>query len=180
MNYYQQQAIVARVGENDNLLGQVEKWEAHKQGLLHRGFTVILQYKSSYLLQRRKHPVFDDYLDLSFSSHPVYINGKLQLMLEAIYQALKREWGLVKKDLVDKPVFKGKFIYKAFDKKSGFTEHEVDHIYLVGINKLPKLNLDFAYEYFLMSKYELLGVEMQEDKVLAPWALEIIKRGLLD
>ncbi len=179
MDYYKQKQIIACVDADDTVQKRVEKWGAHKKGILHRGFTVILKYKDSYLLQHRKHPVFDGYFDLSYSSHPVYINNKLQDDLSAIYESLKREWNIEKKGLAGKPLSRGKFIYKASDKSGGYTEHEVDHIYLVEIKKLPEINLDFAYGYSLLKKHELQDIKNQTERKLAPWVKEIITRGFL-
>src|SRR3989338_8675413 len=72
MDYYKQQQFLAQVDENDKILGKIEKWDCHKKGILHRGYTCILIYQNSFVLQHRKHPVFDGVFDLSFSSHPVY------------------------------------------------------------------------------------------------------------
>ena len=71
MDYYKQKQFLAQVDKNDRILGKIEKWEAHKKGVLHRGYTCILIYKGSYIFQHRKHPVFDGVFDLSFSSHPL-------------------------------------------------------------------------------------------------------------
>ena len=71
MDYYKQKQYLAEVDKNDKVLGEIEKWECHKKGVLHRGYTCILIYKGSYIFQHRKHPVFSGVFDLSFSSHPL-------------------------------------------------------------------------------------------------------------
>src|SRR3989338_3874832 len=125
MHYYKQKQFLAQVDKNDKILGKIEKWECHKKAILHRGYTCILTYEDNYVLQHRKHPVFDGVFDLSFSSHPIchpeFISGSdskkqmlkraivlsdneriqhdkigLQTMEEAIYEGLKREWNLKK------------------------------------------------------------------------------------
>ena len=105
MDYYQQKQFLAQVDKNDKILGKIEKWECHKGAILHRGYTCILTYKDNYILQHRKHPVFDGVFDLSFSSHQIYVNDILQDDLAAIYDGLKREWNLEKNDLKAVPKF---------------------------------------------------------------------------
>src|SRR3990167_10247135 len=106
MNYYKEKQLIAKVDKIGNVLGKIEKWQAHKKGVLHKAFTVIIQYKNLYVLQHRKHPVFDGVLDLSCSSHQIFVKGKLQSTEEAAILALKREWNLQQKDLVGKTVIK--------------------------------------------------------------------------
>jgi len=180
MNYYQKKLYLPQVDKNDRLIGQVERWRAHEQGILHRGFTVVLIYKKQLLLQHRKHPAFDGLYDLSFSSHPAYINNKLQTMAEAIYQTLKREWNLKKTDLKTELKFIDKFYYRAKDPNSIYTEHEIDYLYQVEINKLPQPNLDFAYGYKFINRQPFSNFKFQISNFpLAPWVKKIIERRFL-
>lgn len=178
MDYYKQKQFIAKVDKKDRILGKIERCGAHKKGTLHRGFTAILIYKDNFIIQHRKHPAFDGYFDLSFSSHQIYTQNKLQTDLEAIYDSLKREWNLEKKDLIYEPKFKGKIYYKAKDPNSVFTEHEIDYIYEVKLNKLPKPNLDFAYGYKLVSKLEVDNWKLEIN--LAPWVKKILQEMLED
>ncbi len=169
MNYYSQKQFVAKVDNNDHILGKIERWQAHQKAILHRGFTMILMYKNQYLLQHRKHPAYDGYFDLTFSSHQIYIKDKLQDDLTAIYQALKREWNLDKKDLLTPPEYLGNIYYKASDPKSIYTEHEIDHIYKAEIKSFPSPNLEFCYGFSRVKKDKILS-----KKPLAPWAKKMI------
>lgn len=171
MDYYKKRLYLAEVDKNDNVIGKTERWQAHRNGVLHRGFTVILTYQDQIVLQHRKHLAFDGYFDLTFSSHQIYKNEKLQNDLEAIYETLKREWSLDKTGLVDEPKFLGKFYYKARDQRSVFTEHEADYIYVSRLKKLPTPNFDFAYGYSLMNRGQIIKSELP----FAPWVKEIIK-----
>lgn len=174
MDYYQQKQFLAAVDKDDRLIGKIEKWQAHRKGILHRGFTAILFYQDQVILQQRKHPVFDGCLDLSFSSHPIYKNTILQKERQAVFEALKREWNLKKKDLVSQPKMLGKIYYKAEDPNSKFVEHEVDYIFSVILNKIPKPNLDFAYGFSLVKKDELLNKKFLKEKNFAPWVKKIL------
>lgn len=166
---YKDKQFIAQVDKNDTIKNKIEKWEAHRKGILHRAFTCVLIYNDQYLLQKRKHKVFDKFYDLSFSSHPVYKENSniLQPLKDAIYQGLEREWNLKKTDLKTKPEFLGKFYYLAEDLKSKFFENEIDHIYQVQLNKLPKINKTFAYEFQLIKIIEIRNWKIKIS--FAPW-----------
>jgi len=169
MDYYQKKLFLAEVDKNDNIIKKVERWQAHKEGILHRGFTLIMTYQNSLIVQHRKHPIFDGYFDLTFSSHPVYNNEKLQTDFEAIDTALEREWNIDKKGLAAEPKFLGKFYYKAKDPNSIFTEHEIDYIYQAELKNIPNPNHDYAYGFELVNKLKI------EDYKIVLWVKEIEK-----
>jgi isopentenyl-diphosphate Delta-isomerase len=177
-NYYKEKQFLPQVDNQDKVVGKVEKWQAHKENILHRGFTVILVYQNNIILQQRKHLAFDGLYDLSFSSHAIYVNEKLQTDDEAISNALNREWNLNKEDLLSPPQFKGKFYYQAKDSKSDFSEHEFDYIYQVELKRLPQFNPEFAYGIKLIPKnIENWKLEI-ENLSLCPWAQKIIDGNL--
>ena len=168
MDYYKQKLFLAKVDKNDNIIEEIERWKAHKEGVLHRGFTAILIYQNQFVLQHRKHLAFDNCFDLTFSSHQIYKNNKLQTDLEAIYDTLQREWNTNKEDLVEKPKFLGKFYYKAKDPQSIFTEHEIDYIYVAELKKLPTPSFEYAYGYSLIKKIQI-------SNFFAPWVEKMTK-----
>lgn len=173
MDYYKQIQYLAEVDKNDNILGKIEKWQAHKNNVPHRGYTVILYYKNQIILQHRKHPVFDKVYDLSFSSHQVYINGELQNDVSAIYEGLKREWILDKNDLAQSPKFITKFYYRAHDPNSEYFEHEIDYLYKVKLKKLPQPNLEYAYGMEVIDQSEIKTLPKLFPN-LAPWLIKEI------
>ena len=180
MNYYNLNQFIAQVDKDDKVLGKIEKWEAHKKGILHRGFTAIIEYKDSFLVQHRKHPAFNSFFDLSFSSHQIYINNVLQTDTEAIVGSLTREWNLTKKDLATGLKFLGKIYYKAKDPNSIYTEHEIDYIYIVETKVLPVPNFDFAYGFSLIKKSDLKSkVCGLWSPIIAPWVKKIIGAKLV-
>ncbi|MBI3620423.1 hypothetical protein HY214_04770 [Candidatus Roizmanbacteria bacterium] len=178
MNYYQKIQHIALVDKNDTVVGQAEKWAAHRQSLLHRAFTMILTYKHFYLLQHRKHPVFDGVIDLSFSSHQIYENNSLQDDLTAIVSSLQREWGIQANDLLAKPKKIGQIYYRAKDPASQFSDHEIDYIYYGQLKQIPDPDDDFAYGFSLVSKGELLS-KKPFTQMYAPWVDEMIKKNLV-
>lgn len=177
-NYYKQKQIIARVDKEGNVIGKIEKWEAHEKGVLHKALTVALIYKNQFVIQKRKHPAFDGVFDITSSSHQLFINGKLQGTIDATYECLKREWNLDKNDL-GKIKNLGSIYYKAKDPKSIYTEHEVCEILVAKLNAKPKPNLDFAYGFSLVSKQELQNKNSRTYTNLAPWVIEAIKQNKL-
>jgi isopentenyldiphosphate isomerase len=177
--YYKEKQMIAMANKKGEITGKVEKWEAHKKGILHKGFTLILKFKDYYVLQPRKPPAFDGMFDLTFSSHQVFENGKLQDINRAIYEALDREWKIDKKDFSSKPKKLGVVYYREKDTKSIYTEHEMDEILSIEIKSLPVPNHEFAYGYSLVGKKELLDKKGRIYPLLAPWARKIIEKKMI-
>lgn len=167
--------FLIQVDKNDQPIGKIEKLKAHKKGILHRGFTVCLFYQGKAILQLRKHQIFDQYLDLTCSSHPIFLNERPQPIIEAVYQTLKREWMLEKKDLISPLLEKGKIIYRAKDKKSGFVENEVCSLFVGQLKKIPSFNPQFAYGFFLVEKNQLISKKLAINQLFAPWAKKLLK-----
>lgn len=176
--YYKKKIMIAKCDKKGNILGEIERWEAHKKAVLHRAFTVAIIYDGKFLLQHRKHPVFDGILDVTSSSHQVYSEGKLQDTIEATYECLKREWGLNKKEII-KLKDLGTFYYKAKDKFSIYTEHEVCNIIVCEVKKLPKVNFNVSYGFSLASKKDLYNTKTRLYRNLAPWVKAMIEKNLL-
>lgn len=179
MNYFKIKQTIGKANRKAQVIGEVEKWHAHKKGILHRAFSVALVYKNKYVLQHRKHIAFDGVYDLTSSSHQLMQNGKLQDTIESIYLTLEREWELKKKDFVSKPNYEGNVYYKAQDEKSEFTEHEMCDIYTVKIRRLPLPNFDFAYGFSLVTDEELTNKNSRIYSLLAPWIKVAIEKKLI-
>ena len=175
MDYYKKKQFIAEVNEQDEVVGQIEKWEAHKKGILHRGYTAIVTFEDQFVLQHRKHPVFDNVFDFSFSSHQIYVDDVVQDNVVSVLDGLGREWGIHAEDVIDDIKLAKKIQYKAFDDASGYYENEIDHIYTVELSKMPEPNYEFAYGFFTFHKNnieKLLDPRIQS--LLAPWAHKII------
>ncbi len=177
-SYYKQKQIIAKVDKDGNVIGKIEKWEAHEKGILHKALTIALVYKGFFVIQHRKHPAFDGAYDVTSSSHQLFIDGKLQTTEEATYECLKREWNLEKSDLKELKSL-GSIYYKAKDPKSIYTEHEVCEILAAEINVKPKPNLDFAYGFSLVDKQELQNKNSRTYENLAPWVKKMIEENKL-
>ena len=171
--------MIARVDKKGKIIGEIEKWEAHKKGILHRGFTVAVFFKDYLILQHRKHPAFDATFDVTISSHQLFINNKLQDTIDATYDALKRELNLTEDDLISKPEKIGFVYYKAKDPNSEFIEHEIDDIVVVKIKKMPIPNYDFAYGLSLVKRDELSNKKSRIYNNLAPWVKVMLAKNIL-
>jgi isopentenyl-diphosphate delta-isomerase len=171
--------MIAMCDKKGNILGEIEKWEAHKKGILHRAFTVAIVHKNKLLVQHRKHVAFDGVFDVTISSHQLMVNGKLEDTVQSTLSTLKREWNITKNDLV-KPIRNdGAVYYKARDQYSEFIEHEVCDILVAEIKSLKLPNFDFAYGYSIVTRKELYNKSSHLYKNLAPWVKVMIKNQLL-
>jgi len=176
-NYYKKKQFIAEVDDKDKIIGKIEKWEAHKKGILHRGYTAIITFEDQLVFQHRKHPVFDNVFDFSFSSHQLYVKDTLQEDVVAILEGLQREWGIHAEHVVDDITFVKKLQYKAFDDVSGLYEHEIDRMYTVELNKLPTPNYEFAYGFFTLHKNNIDRLEDPRiQSLLAPWVNVMLKK----
>lgn len=173
MDYYKETQFLAVVDKHDKMIGRMEKWEAHKKGVLHRGYTAILEFNNTIILQHRKHPAFDNVFDLSFSSHQLMVNGNLQTDEETIYEGMKREWNIDKVEILSLK-FLNKVYYQAKDPISEYSEHEIDYIYLVQLNRQPKANPDYAYGQKTVDRNNAVSEMQKSGLALAPWVKKIV------
>lgn len=178
LNYYKQKQLIAKVDRSGNVIGEIEKWEAHKKGILHKALTVALIYKRQFVVQQRRHPAFDGTLDITSSSHQIFVGGNLQTTEEATYECLKREWNLEKINLGELKNL-GSVYYRAKDPKSIYSEHEVCEILIAEVKIIPTPNLDFAYGTLLADKQQLKNKKSKIYSNLAPWVIETIKQNKL-
>ena len=124
---------VILVDQNDNAIGTMEKLEAHRKGILHRAFSILLfNTKGELLLQKRSLSKYHSggLWTNTCCSHPL----PDELMEQATRRKLKQEMGI---DL--QPEFAYKFIYKAnLDK--GLIEHECDQVFIGTFDGTPIIN----------------------------------------
>ncbi|MBI1863548.1 hypothetical protein HYS00_05530 [Candidatus Microgenomates bacterium] len=178
-DYYDKIIHIPHVDARDNVLGKVERWEAHKKGILHRAITIGLQIDNRYLLQHRKHPVFDKWFDLTASSHPVfYDDGTIQTNEDAVYTTLQREWGIKPQALkgLHSP---GHVVYKSKDPNSEYIEHEVCHLFIATVKDIPDWDEELAYGFTMQPAEEVKNIKNPIYPSLASWVKEFIKKDLL-
>ena len=113
---------VILVNEHDDMVGTMDKMEVHRQGLLHRAFSIfIFNSKGEMLIQQRAIEKYHSggLWTNACCSHP----APGEATQDAAERRLKEELGFETR--IEK-IFD--FIYKAeFD--NGLTEHEFDHVF---------------------------------------------------
>lgn len=115
--------FVVLVNPEDDVLGLMEKQQAHINGLLHRAFSVFLfNSKGEMLLQKRASGKYHspNQWTNAVCSHPK--DG--ETYLEGAQRRLSEELG-IQSELSEKFYF----IYKA-DVGGGLWEHELDHVFV--------------------------------------------------
>ncbi len=153
---------VVLVDKDDNVLGTMEKMEAHEKGLLHRAFSVFLfDSKGRMLLQQR---AFSKYHSGGLwtnacCSHP----REGETYIDAAHRRLVEEMGF---DCEIKEAFH--FIYnKKLDK--GLTEHELDHVFTGVYEGEINFNTDEVNAYKYISTEDLLADLKQHPENYTEW-----------
>lgn len=124
---------VILVDFEDNAMGTMEKMEAHKKGVLHRAFSILLfNGEGKALLQKRSQNKYHSsgLWTNTCCSHP--LPG--ESMEDATRRRLKEEMGI---DV--QPAFSYSFVYKAQLDKN-LIEHELDHVFVGSFNGTPTIN----------------------------------------
>lgn len=139
---------VLLVDEKDQLLGKMEKIEAHEKGLLHRAFSVfVYNDQNELLLQKRA--------ESKYHTPGLWTNTccshqrENESNIEAGKRRLQEEMGFTT-DLENQ----FSFIYKA-PFSNGLTEHEYDHILIGYYNGQPKPNPEEVADWKWMSLDEI-------------------------
>jgi len=120
---------VILVDEQDNEIGSMEKLEAHRKGLLHRAFSVLLfNSKGEMLLQKRAASKYHSagLWTNTCCSHP----RPGERMEEAVGRRLQEEMGID-----SQPEYACKFLYKV--KLNDLMEYELDHVFVGEFNEAP-------------------------------------------
>ena len=126
---------VILVDESDLELGTMEKMEAHKKGVLHRAFSILIfNSKGEMLLQKRAGKKYHSagLWTNACCSHP----GPGESMKEATSRKLRQEMG-IQAELR----FAYKFSYYA-NLENDLIEHELDHVYIGFHDGAPQSNPD--------------------------------------
>ena len=142
--------------EKDEVLGLMDKMQAHENGLLHRAFSVFLfNEKGEVLLQKRAAEKYHspNQWTNAVCSHPR--DG--ETYLEAAQRRLKEELGIEGMELT--PKFH--FIYKA-DVGGNLWEHELDHVFTGNYDGKFSLNEEEVSDIRYITM-EALDAEMESN-----------------
>lgn len=164
---------VILVDEFDRETGVMEKLEAHRLGLLHRAFSVLLfNAKGELLLQRRAlHKYHSGGLwTNTCCSHP----RPGESLLEAAARRLMEEMGInnVSLSLVDHILYKVEF-------DNGLTEYEYDHILEGNFEGKPVLNTEEAADFKWMTLSELQREVTEHPQHFTYWFRYLLQHQLL-
>jgi len=148
---------VVLVNIDDSVVGKMDKLEAHKKGLLHRAFSILIfNSKNEFLLQKRASGKYHSgsLWSNTCCSHP----RPDEELIDAANRRLKEEMGL---SASLKSIYS--FIYK-IDFHDGLSEHELDYVIVGFTDELPLLNKEEASDWKYLSYYDLIkDIEMHPD-----------------
>jgi isopentenyl-diphosphate Delta-isomerase len=136
------------VDEQDNAIGTMEKMEAHRRGVLHRAFSIVLFNSiGELLLQRRADNKYHSggLWTNTCCSHPL----PEESIRDAAQRRLNYEMGI---DLM--PEFAFKFIYKTPLDKS-LIEHELDYVFIGTFDGTPVINKNEVSDWKFMGLNDL-------------------------
>jgi isopentenyl-diphosphate delta-isomerase len=139
---------VILVDENDREIGTLEKLVAHKEGKLHRAFSVFVFHPDGRLLiQKRAEGKYHSggLWTNTCCSHP----RPGESVLESAHKRLQEEMGF---DCELSEVHA--FVYRV-ELQNGLIEHEYDHVLFGVWSGNPKVNPEEASEWKFMSLEEL-------------------------
>lgn len=159
------------VDEKDNQIGTGEKMATHRQGLLHRAFSIfVFNDQGQVMLQQRAKSKYHSGGKWSNTccSHP----RKGESLDQAVHRRLQDEMGF-DCELSEKT----SLIYKvALD--HGLIEHEYLHVYSGLYDGQPKLNPEEADDYKWLTLEELTKDITKQPEIYSEWLKIIIKEHL--
>ena len=159
---------VVLVSEKDEILGLMEKMQAHENGILHRAFSVFLfNEEGEMLLQKRSATKYHspNQWTNAVCSHP----RNKETYLEGANRRLKEELG-IKADLKSK----FHFIYKA-DVGQNLWEHELDHVFTGDFNGVVEINPEEVSEIRYLSMENLEREMLEHPENFTEWFKIILK-----
>ena len=148
---------VVLVDEFDNPVGLMEKMEAHKKGVLHRAFSLLIyNSKGELMIQKRaQHKYHSPNLwTNTCCSHPRPNESLLKAAERRAYEEL---------GLLCAPQYGFSFIYKT-EFSNGLVEYELDHVLTAVYEGDVEINEEEASDWKFISMYDLkLDVELNPD-----------------
>jgi isopentenyl-diphosphate delta-isomerase len=145
---------VILVNGNDEMVGAGQKLMVHREGLLHRAFSIFILNSCGELLMQRR--ALCKYHSAGLWSNTCCGHPRPgEQVVAAAERRLKAEMGL------DCPLKEfGSFIYRA-DVGDGLVEHEFDHLLLGRSDLNPSLNIEEAVGWKRI-RFAALGTELRK------------------
>ncbi len=161
MNSVAEEKVIL-VNEQDEWMGLAGKMQAHKEGLLHRAFSVFVFNSDNELLiqQRAGHKYHSPGLwSNTCCSHP----RKGESTFAAAHRRMKEELGF---DCAIEKAFE--FRYNS-EVGNGLIENEYDHIYIGYTDKIPQINPEEVQDYRFISIDKLADRLETEPTAFTAW-----------
>lgn len=163
--------MVILVNEMDEVLGHMDKLEAHRKGILHRAISLfIFNNKGEWLLQQRAAHKYHSGLLWSNATctHPIFGEAAV----DAAHRRLKEEMGLstsLKKSFI--------FQYRA-ELTNGLIENELDHIFIGQCDDSPVINKEEVASYRYISSPNLVKEITNQPEQFTVWFKLLFERVL--
>lgn len=168
-NLFVMEDMIILVDENDNIIGADEKIRVHKDGKLHRAFSIfVFNEKGELLLHRRNKKKYHSggLWTNTCCSHP----REGENTDDAAHRRLKEEMGF---DCELKEIFS--FTYKVKFKEDLY-EHEYDHVFIGRFDGNPDPDPEEVEEWAWMTLEELkIDIKLNPDKYTY-WLKESINK----
>ena len=164
---------VILVDEQDNPIGEMEKMEAHRKGLLHRAFSgFVFNDRGELLIQQRS---ATKYHNANIWTNTVCSHPRLdETIPDAAKRRLKEELGF---ELEFSEV--GSFLYKV-KFENGLTEHELDHVCVAHYGgQAIKPNPDEVQDIQWISLGELKQKIASRPDDFSYWLKKILEKNLV-
>ncbi|WP_317898351.1 isopentenyl-diphosphate Delta-isomerase [Aurantibacillus circumpalustris] len=146
----------------DNAIGKMEKLEAHKQGVLHRAFSVfIFNSKKELLIQQR---ALTKYHSAALWTNTCCSHPRPG---ESIYDAAKRRL-MEEMGMETELEYKSHFIYKT-KFNNDLTEHEFDHVFVGASDLKPEINKVEVNAYKYLSLDEIKNEIKNKPEEFTSW-----------
>lgn len=163
---------VILVDKNDKEIGVEEKIKAHREGKLHRAFSIfVFNSSGELLLQKRAKTKYHSggLWSNTCCSHPI----PKEPIKETIHKRLKEEMGF---DCVLKEVFS--FIYKA-NFENGLSEYEFNHVFIGNFDGKPIPNPKEVEKWKWVNKEKLKKDIKERPKKYTFWFKIALDKAVL-
>ncbi len=160
---------------NDRSIGTATKEQAHRQGLLHRAFSVLLFRETEtgreYLLSKRAAEKYHSagLWANSCCSHP----REGETVLSAAENRVSEELGCTAKGLAEI----GRFVYRAAF-PNGLIEYESDHVLIGRFTGILQPDPSEVSETRWVTAEEMNGLLVKTPELFAPWAFTVLSTAL--
>ena len=164
---------VILVDENDNVVGSMDKLEAHVKGILHRAFSVLIfNSRGEMLIQKRAKNKYHSggLWTNACCSHPM----PGESTEAATKRRLREEMGIE-----TETTFAYKFIYRA-PLDSNLIEHELDHVFVGTFDGQPKINTDEVEEWKFISLEDVKKEAQEHPENFTYWFKLILEHAELN